>query len=73
MPNAALEWQAGSLRWRSREMIEACPLEGLVGKCTSPVAETSQDGVSIRQPNSEYGSASYSPSPRWLVRDLGLA
>ena len=28
--NAALEWQAGSLRWRSRELMVACPLEGLV-------------------------------------------
>ena len=30
MPNAALEWQAGSLRWSSRLIMEACPLEGLV-------------------------------------------
>ena len=29
-PNAALEWQAKSLGWRSRKLIEACPLEGLV-------------------------------------------
>ncbi len=29
-PNAAPEWQADSLRWRSREIMEACPLEGLV-------------------------------------------
>jgi hypothetical protein len=28
--NAALEWQAGNLEWRSRELMEACPLEGLV-------------------------------------------
>ena len=28
--NAAPEWQAGSLRWRSRELVAACPLEGLV-------------------------------------------
>jgi hypothetical protein len=28
--NAAPEWQAGSLEWRSRELKEACPLEGLV-------------------------------------------
>lgn len=30
-PNAALEWQAGGLGWRSREMKAACPLEGPVG------------------------------------------
>jgi hypothetical protein len=30
MANAALEWQAGSLRWRSGELLVACPLEGLV-------------------------------------------
>lgn len=29
--NAALEWQAGSLGWRGREQMVACPLEGLVG------------------------------------------
>jgi hypothetical protein len=28
--NAAPEWQAGSLRWRSSELRAACPLEGLV-------------------------------------------
>jgi hypothetical protein len=28
--NAAPEWQARSPRWRSREMMVACPLEGLV-------------------------------------------
>jgi hypothetical protein len=31
-PNAAPEWQAGSLRWRSGELVVACPLEGPVGK-----------------------------------------
>ena len=30
LSNAAPEWQAGSLRWRSREMTVVCPLEGLV-------------------------------------------
>jgi hypothetical protein len=30
--NAAPEWQAGSLRWRSRELSVACPLEGLVSR-----------------------------------------
>ena len=29
-PNAAPEWQARSLGWRSRELEVACPLEGLV-------------------------------------------
>jgi len=29
-PNAALEWQARSLSWRSRELMAAYPLEGLV-------------------------------------------
>jgi len=28
--NSAPEWQAGSLRWRSREFMAACLLEGLV-------------------------------------------
>jgi hypothetical protein len=28
--NAAPEWQARSLRGRSRELVVACPLEGLV-------------------------------------------
>jgi hypothetical protein len=27
---AAPEWEAGSLGWRSREVVGACPLEGLV-------------------------------------------
>jgi hypothetical protein len=48
-PNAAPEWQAGSLEWRSKVRMEACPLKGPVGKCSSPLAETSQDGVLIRQ------------------------
>jgi hypothetical protein len=30
--NAAPEWQAGSLGWRSRKQMEAWPLEGLVGR-----------------------------------------
>ncbi len=47
--NAGPEWQARSLGWRSRELLAAYPLKGLVGKCSSPVAETSQDGVSTRQ------------------------
>jgi hypothetical protein len=29
-PNAAPEWQAGSLKWRSNEWMVACPLEGHV-------------------------------------------
>ena len=28
--NAAPEWQAGRLGWLSRELVGACPLEGLV-------------------------------------------
>ena len=28
--NAALEWQAESMRWHSKELVVACPLEGLV-------------------------------------------
>jgi hypothetical protein len=28
--NAAPEWQAGSIGWRSMKLVEACPLEGLV-------------------------------------------
>lgn len=28
--NASPEWQAGSLGWRSRELMVACPLEGIV-------------------------------------------
>ena len=34
-PNAAPEWQAGSLGWRSRELVVACPLEGLVRSVAS--------------------------------------
>jgi hypothetical protein len=34
--NAAPEWQAGSLRWRSGELLVACPLEGLVRR-PSPI------------------------------------
>jgi hypothetical protein len=29
-PNAALEWQASRLRWRSRELMVVCPLKGIV-------------------------------------------
>jgi len=29
-PNAAPEWQAVSLGWRSRELMAACPLKGCV-------------------------------------------
>lgn len=32
---AAPEWQTGSLRWHSREIMAACPLEGLVGRPSS--------------------------------------
>jgi hypothetical protein len=30
--NAAPEWQAVGFGWRSREIVEACPLEGLVSE-----------------------------------------
>ena len=33
--NAALEWQAWSLGWRSGEVMAACPLEGLVSSLHS--------------------------------------
>jgi hypothetical protein len=43
MPStAALEWQAGSHRWRSRVLTEACPLEGLIRSVAS-LQETSAD------------------------------
>ena len=35
-PNAAPEWQAKSLWWRSREIMVACPLEGLVRSVAFP-------------------------------------
>jgi len=35
----------------------ACPLKGLVGKCSSPVEETSQDGVSTRQISQDLSQA----------------
>jgi len=35
--NAAPEGQAGNLRWRSRELVGACPLEGLVRRATLPM------------------------------------
>jgi len=31
-PNAAPEWQAKSIWGRSRDVMVACPLEGLVGR-----------------------------------------
>jgi hypothetical protein len=34
-PNAALEWQARILGWRSWALTVACPLEGLVRRATS--------------------------------------
>jgi hypothetical protein len=37
--NAAPEWQAGSLGSRSRELLVACPLEGLVVR---PVLQATQ-------------------------------
>jgi len=30
MPNAAPQWQAGSMGQRSRVLVGACPLKGLV-------------------------------------------
>jgi len=36
MPNAAPEWQAGSMGWRSRVLVVACPLEGLVRRFRFP-------------------------------------
>jgi len=50
-PWAAPEWQARSMRWHCSELTAACPLKGLVGKCSSPVAGTSQDVVSTQQIN----------------------
>ena len=42
-PIAALEWQAGGLRWRSREMTVVCPLEEPVGRQTVGGAVALQD------------------------------
>jgi len=33
--NAAPEWQTERLGWRSRELVAACPLKGLVGRPSS--------------------------------------
>ena len=41
MANAAPEWQAGSMWWRSSEPMEACPLEGLVRSACIPKASGS--------------------------------
>jgi hypothetical protein len=41
-PNAATEWQAMSWGWRRREIMVACPLEGLVRS----VAEDNLCGLS---------------------------
>jgi hypothetical protein len=38
--NAAPEWQALSMRWRSREIVVACPLEGLVRMATMKATQT---------------------------------
>ncbi len=38
--NAAPEWQAKSLGWRSSELVVACPLEGLVGLAVSLVSNS---------------------------------
>jgi hypothetical protein len=35
MANVALEWQAKSMGLRSKEMLGACPLEGLVRSVAS--------------------------------------
>jgi hypothetical protein len=40
--NAAPERQAGSLRWRSRENMAACSLEGIV-RCVMALQATSAD------------------------------
>jgi hypothetical protein len=44
MPNAAPEWQAGKLGWYSRELVVACPLEGLVRRLED-VEETSRHSL----------------------------
>jgi hypothetical protein len=38
-PNAALEWQARRLRWRSKEMMEACPSKGLFGELLNRIKQ----------------------------------
>jgi hypothetical protein len=38
--NAAPEWQALSMRLRSREIVMACPLEGLVRMATMKATQT---------------------------------
>ncbi len=38
-PNAAPEWQARSLVGRSRELVVACPLEGLVRRPVCMITE----------------------------------
>jgi hypothetical protein len=40
LSNAAPEWQAWRLGWRSRELLEACPLEGCV-RSVAPQQTTS--------------------------------
>jgi hypothetical protein len=48
----APEWQAESLRWHSKELVAACPLEGLVGLrlrwCANYIANSLQSLVRIR-------------------------
>lgn len=43
--NAAPEWQAMSLRWRDILLMEACPLEGLVGRSFKRASEISGENI----------------------------
>ncbi len=49
--NAAPEWQAGNLRWRSQALLVACPLEGLV-RNVAPNAETTHSLIAVTDASS---------------------
>lgn len=66
--NAAPEWQARSLGWRSREVMAACPLEGLVGWAQS----TPGKGLSRCSAGSNRSEASGSPRQRRIAGDSGV-
>ena len=57
MANAALEWQVRSLGWRSRVIVAAWPLEGLVRSVAS-TQETTADIGCIRNTHVTSATAS---------------
>jgi hypothetical protein len=61
--NAAPEWQAGSIGWRSRELVVACPLEGLVRSVASPQETTADLGIT----SNTHAASSFTHVPQQRV------